>query len=234
MSRSTSWNGPLPAIRFKSRLTSGWPWSWNEREICRPPLLAWSRRSESIRRMSGVGKRSSHYAAALGDHELSTRVARELTTRRPGNATCWYVLARTLREPEQQNERLQALETAIRLEPRMLAAHDELATLFAERGELDKALKACEPNAFPEGQPVSLMARAAEIKARQGDFDTAIREMTEIIERDPRITAAWEQLLAWHQRLNPSAYWNSAPLCQYVSHFVRGLALLGPREGDYR
>src|SRR5206468_1231104 len=91
-------------------------------------------------------------------------------------------------------ERLRALETAVKLNPRFTDARDLRATLLAGAGRFTEALEACGG----EDAPLILRGRAAWIEAKRGNRPAGIAKMTRTVEADPSYYWGWLQLADWH------------------------------------
>jgi cellulose synthase operon protein C len=130
--------------------------------------------------------------------QRALEVARELTERRGGEARSWYILARMLDDPQESDERLQALDRAIELNPRHLDAWDLRAITLAARERWDEALAACQPPAWQPVAPLPLRARGAWLEAQRGDLEAAIARMQDIVREEPYYYEAWTQLSEWH------------------------------------
>jgi tetratricopeptide (TPR) repeat protein len=156
--------------------------------------------------------RLAEWSAELGRPDAAERPARELTERRPGEPRSWMVLAQTLEGADRLEERLQALSTAIRLNPRQTDARDLQASLLAGAGRFAEALEACgDGNA-----PLTLRGRAAWIEARRGNRRGAIARMTDLVNSDPTYSWGWMQLADWH-----SEEGNKPEYLEAARHLVR-------------
>src|SRR6185503_9050146 len=103
----------------------------------------------------------AHWSVELRHPERAEQIARELTIERAGEARSWLMFARTVRAPEQLDERLAALDKCVALNPRNLDAHDLRARLLSAVGRFDEALAACRPSMWEASPPARLRARAA-------------------------------------------------------------------------
>jgi tetratricopeptide (TPR) repeat protein len=138
--------------------------------------------------------RLGDWARELGRREVPEGLARDLTERRGGEARSWMVLAQVLEGPERIEERLRALETAIRLNPRLSDARDLQAVLLAGAGRFKEALDACGG----DDAPLILRGRAAWIESRRGNRPAAIAKMSRAVKDDPTYYWGWMQLADWH------------------------------------
>lgn len=161
--------------------------------------------------------RLTEWARELNRPEVPEQLARDLASRRPGEARSWMVLAQTLQGPGHLEERLQALAKAIELNPRFTDARDLRAALLAGAGRFDEAARACGG----DDAPILLRGRAAWIESRRGNRPAAIGRMTRVVEADPAYYWGWLQLAEWHSEDGAKeAYLDAA------RHLVR----LGPQN----
>ena len=143
-----------------------------------------------------------HWSSVTEEPDRPLRVARELADRRPGEARSWLFLARMMSGRESLlEERLAALQKAISLEPRCVAAFDQTARALQNSGRTDEALAACQPPVFGEHRPVDLLACEAWIRWEQGHRQRAIDEMRTALELDPGYYPGWSQLADWLEEL---------------------------------
>ncbi len=131
--------------------------------------------------------------------EKALESARELTERRSGEARSWLVLARMLDAPEQLDERLDAIERCLALNPRCTDAYDLQATSLAYAQRFDEALRVCQPPAFNAHPPMELRARAAWVEYERGDTQLAIDRLRAVVEDEPHFYGAWSKLAEWCQ-----------------------------------
>jgi tetratricopeptide (TPR) repeat protein len=186
----------LERLRHALRLDPGYQWAWNT-------LRDWS--------------------GQLGKPLLAGQIARDLANRRPGEVRSWMVLARTLSAPEALQERLTALDTAIRLRPRDFEAHDLKAELLASAGRFEEALEACQSALWADQVPLPLRGRAAWIEARRGRVKIAVKQMHPLVSADQTYYWGWSQLAEWSRHLNANADFLFA---------ARNLVRLAPQHGD--
>jgi cellulose synthase operon protein C len=166
-------------------------WKLGEKEA------ALDRLSQAVRLEPGYDwawGRLAEWARELNRREVPEKLARDLTDRYPGEARSWMVLAQTLDGSDRLEERLSALATAIRLNPRLVDAHDLKAALLAGAGRFAEALEACGG----DDAPLSLRGRAAWIEARRGNRPAAVAKMTAVVRADPGYYWGWMQLAEWH------------------------------------
>jgi tetratricopeptide (TPR) repeat protein len=144
------------------------------------------------------------WAAEAGQPDRPQQAARQLVARKPGAVGSWLTLARVLPD-ESLDERLQALDRAIALDPRCVEAYDERARLLGLAGRHDEARHACAPrDVWPEQLPAKLQARAAWVEWMRGHRDAALRVLREALEADPGLFGAWWMLADWAEELHRS------------------------------
>jgi tetratricopeptide (TPR) repeat protein len=141
------------------------------------------------------------WATQLERPQMAVDFVRDMTTRRSGEARIWIMLARTLSAPQDLDERLAALDKAIKLQPLNLEAYDLKAELLAQDKQFDEALTVCKPGVWSEEQrPLLLRGRAAWVQAERGDLPAAIGQMQAILKEDPNYYWGWANLADWQNR----------------------------------
>ncbi len=145
------------------------------------------------------------WSAELGRPDHAVKLARDLTSRRPGEAHAWLALAKALPGAGESGEKLAALEKATRLDPRFVDAHDLRAAVLAETGRFDEALAACRPAIWAGHPPPELRRREALIQAQRGDLTAAVERITEWLREQPNDYWGWRLCADWHRQLNSNA-----------------------------
>lgn len=136
------------------------------------------------------------------DDDGAVKLARRLTEKRPGSAWSWLVLARMMPASEPLSARMDALDRAIALNPRLSAAHDLRATLLAEASRFDEAIAACSPPAWRDRvRPVELTGREAWIESKRGDVQRAVTLIRAALEQEPSYYWGWSRLCDWLEEL---------------------------------
>ncbi|MFN4260003.1 MAG: tetratricopeptide repeat protein [Gemmataceae bacterium] len=148
--------------------------------------------------------------------ELPRRFAHQRTEQRPGEARSWLMMAETLTQPEEQAERLAALERVLELNPRHIEVHDQKAELLAWQERYDEALAACQATVWDSRQPLLLRGRMAWIEAQRGNLDEAIARMRATVEEDPNYLWGWQNLAEWLREVGPDDAYREA-----AEHLVR-------------
>lgn len=138
------------------------------------------------------------WSEELGEPHRASEGARALAQRRPADPEAWLILARSLEGPKQIEERMTALDQAIKLDPRNGEAHDMRAENLALLGHWDEALQACKPAIFGDRRPLELRGRSAWIKAQAGRNKEAIADMFALLKEAPEYGWGWHQLVRWH------------------------------------
>jgi len=142
------------------------------------------------------------WSSELGRAAEADQTARELAARRPRDPRSWITLARVLHRPSELAERLEALDHAIRLDPRCYEARDLKATLLSAERRFTEAIAACSlPNTPESGLPIRLRARLAQIAADRGDLRAAVRMLDSALLTDPSYYEGWLALLEWRKEL---------------------------------
>jgi tetratricopeptide (TPR) repeat protein len=192
----------LERVRRAITLEPGYEWGWQA-------LRDWSRQLEHP--------------------QLAIECAREITRQRSGEARSWLILARTLAEPDDLSERLEALDRAAALNPRAVDAYTLRAQLLAEAGRFDEALAACRPEVFGAELPPELRSAAAWIEAQRGDRPEAIRQMQGLVADEPNYYSGWSRLADWYSEAGDgSAYLEAAQaMARIAPQFAIALGYLG-------
>jgi len=151
------------------------------------------------------------WAARLGRSADVTALAKQMTEKRPGSASTWFVYAQTLTDFDDLAERIAALDKAIELAPRFIDAYDQKAELLASLQQYDEALAALRLEHWGEEPPVPLLGRAAWIEAERGRLDAAIERMEQAVAIDPFYSWGWMQLADWrHAKEDEAGYLEAA------------------------
>ena len=157
-----------------------------------------------------------HHARLLGEVPRLEAAARQLAAARPDNARAWLRLARTLNGSDERanlEESLDALERALKLNPRLEEAHDLRARLLANAGLFDEALAACHPppEAYTDQtRPFTLEGRAAWVIKQRGDLSAAREKLRAVVADHPGYEWGWRMLADW---AGDAADWLDAQAC---------------------
>ena len=139
------------------------------------------------------------WSQLAGKPELALECARALAEKRPGQARSWLVLAQT--EGQGIDERLQSLERAIQLNPRLLEAHSLRARLLTQLQRYDEARNACHPEVFGDNPPSELRCAEAIVDADRGDLNAAVELLKKLVKDEPNYYPAWSLLADWYRSL---------------------------------
>ncbi|HQR33916.1 MAG TPA: tetratricopeptide repeat protein [Blastocatellia bacterium] len=139
------------------------------------------------------------WSQLAGRPELALKCARALAEKRPGQARSWLVLAQT--EGQGIDERLQSLERAIELNPRLIEAHSLRARLLTQLQRYDEAREACHPEVFGENPPPELRCAEAVVDADRGDLNAAVELLKKLVSDEPNYYPAWSLLADWYRSL---------------------------------
>jgi tetratricopeptide (TPR) repeat protein len=137
------------------------------------------------------------WAQESGDPALPTAIARDLTSRRGGEARSWLMLAQSLPDSTDLTEKLEALDQAIRLNPRGTEAYDLKALLLAQARRYDDAMSVCQSGPWGTRCPTDLQARMAWIERQRGRQDEAIARMSATLQENPGFYWGWKELAEW-------------------------------------
>lgn len=183
----------LERVREAIRLSPGYTWAWSA-------LQSWG--------------------AALGQPSAARDLAREIAEQRPGEPRSWLMLADTLEDRSEFDERLAALDRALELNSSLTSALDEKARLLTLAGRFDQALALCTASSDTPPPPM-LQARHAWILSRKDDLPGAIQVMNQALQRDAANAWGWQMLAEWHQSREE---WDAA------EEAVRQLTRLNPHD----
>ena len=151
------------------------------------------------------------WAERLDEPDEPAALVRDLTRDRPGDPRVWLRLARALHHPRHTDEVLAALDTAVRLDPRGVEAHDLRAERLAEVGRFDEALAAARPSQLAADLPFVLQGRLAWVEAKRGNYAAAIPPMHALVAVDPKYVWGWHQLADWYNETGrPEGYLEAA------------------------
>lgn len=161
----------------------------------------------------------SQRASELQEPQRPLSLARELVGNRPSDARAWLLLARAETELPAA---LDAIQRALRLDPRSERAHELHVDLLTQAGQYDVALDATQDPVWNGRTPHSLFLRRARILALRDDKDAAVATLEALLATDPDYIGAWEQLCDWYSAAGRKSEYMNA---------VRQLVRLNP--GDH-
>jgi tetratricopeptide (TPR) repeat protein len=170
------------------------------------------------------------WSKELGREDDAIAFVRASAERHAHQAGAWVLIAETLYRPEDLPERLQALDRANEISPRLIPAHVLRIRLLAEAQRFDEARAACHPAIFNGDLPVRLRTAAATIEADSGNLDLAIEKMYEVVAEEPNNYEAWGRLAEW-LRTDEHRYEQylqvANELVRIAPHYVVSLGYLG-------
>jgi tetratricopeptide (TPR) repeat protein len=166
-------------VRRAVELFPGYEWAW-----------------ERLKEWSPVGAATlmaPTWSTAPNRPQHAVEVAQSMCSQRPGESRCWLMLARMLPDSE-FDARMEAVDRAISLNPRLIDGYDLKALLLAQRRRLDEALAACQPTAWGDHPPVELRARRAWIESLCGNLNTAILLMQDCVVEEANHYGCWMRM----------------------------------------
>lgn len=169
-------------------------WQMGERE----PALERIRHAVTVEPGYDWGWRAlREWSQIAGKPELALECARGLTEKRPGQARSYLILAQT--EGQGFDERLQALDRATELDPRLVEAHSLRARLLTQLQRYDEARAACRPEVYGDNLPPELRCAEAIVDADRGDLPAAVEQLKKLVEDEPNYYPAWNLLADWYR-----------------------------------
>ena len=122
----------------------------------------------------------------------------------PGLATCHYNLGAALIVSDKPEEALNALETAVRLDPSSGDAHNHLGRVYRELGRLDDAVAEHKSAVGSDGGNAIYYEEFARTLAVSGDFQGALEKASQAHELDNRRSDILALLtIAMHETADP-------------------------------
>ncbi|QEG22575.1 tetratricopeptide repeat protein [Mariniblastus fucicola] len=146
----------------------------------------------------------------LGKPDFDVTLAKELCRDRPEESRSWLKLAYCLDQPHQVEDAIEALDKAIEIDPLLVAAYSQKASLYCVRGRFDEARGVLQTDAFGENYPVELSVRRAVISAEEGRQTSALHEVLDVVDRDPDYFKAWHCIADWASDLDESELYTRA------------------------
>lgn len=169
-------------------------WQMGERELA----LERIRHSVTLEPGYDWGWRAlREWAQFAGKSELALECARSLTEKRPGQARSYLILAQT--EGQNFDDRLQALNRVIELDPRLVEAHSLRARLLTQLQRYDEARAACRPEVYGDNLPPELRCAEAIVDADRGDLPAAVEQLKQLVADEPNYYPAWSLLADWYR-----------------------------------
>jgi tetratricopeptide (TPR) repeat protein len=137
-----------------------------------------------------------------GEPDRALTLAREIVASRPADVRGWLGLAAVAAE---EDERMQALQRAVRLAPLSVRAHSRRVQALMDARRFDEALAALSDTAWGEALPVELRAHRARIEAARGDLPAALATMRQVLADDPQYLDGWAAAADWYFELGDTA-----------------------------
>lgn len=109
---------------------------------------------------------------------------RRAIAREPSQAAAHYLLALVLRDVQNPDGAIAALEEAVRLSPTLMPAREELADLYRERGRPVDELLQLQALSTADPDPARRVAIAL-AETRRGQFDAALGTLNDAASRTP-------------------------------------------------
>ncbi len=134
------------------------------------------------------------WAEQTGDHQLPVDMARELTGRKPKDARAWLVLAEMLDVGSYSQERMDAVNKVLELEPYSLSGLATQANLLADARRFEEAIEVTKTK-LPDGhRPENLRYVEAGIEMQRGNQSRGLDILIELTESSPGYLPGWARL----------------------------------------
>lgn len=168
------------------------------------------------------------WAQELKKPEVAVECARNLTKQRPGSPQAWLTLANTITDPRALNERLAAIDEALRLQPHSVEAYRLRVRVLTEAKRFDEARTACRPAIFGDQPPADLRIMAANVEAERGELLEAVKILRALVKDEPNYFPAWYQLADWFRTTDEhGAYLEAAEaMAKLMPHYPLALGYL--------
>jgi len=157
----------VETVRFALTLETNYAWAWSV-------LKDWS--------------------AELGQPDLPQQLAHELTERKPNDVKAWINYAQILEGPRFCNERLAAIEQALKIDAQNQLAIAIKANTLADMRRFDEGIAICRATMVDGVRPERLQFTESGIEASRGNFDRAIDILEELTVSSPEYIPAWQRL----------------------------------------
>jgi cellulose synthase operon protein C len=129
------------------------------------------------------------------------QLARDLTTRFPGDTSCWLRLAKMLDASAQQDERAAAIGRALAAHPRCVAAHTLRAFDLFNAGRIEEAKAACADPIWAGSPPAELRARAASFNQDPRRARESLEIYQTVLAENSSLFWVWGDLADLHYQL---------------------------------
>lgn len=134
-------------------------------------------------------------AGEQGTPDLVLHTAQAVVARRPGDPAAWLRLADWSAGAD---EALAAVDKALAIEPRHVAAHEARLRILLEGKRHDELAQALAHLPWQEDRPSAVAVFEARLQRARGEADAALATLTRLVERDPNSFALWRELADWH------------------------------------
>lgn len=125
----------------------------------------------------------------------------EAASRKQGHHRSWWPVASDIwAELGDLEQAIASIRKGIELAPDNVDLRDQLAALLSQDGQFDAALAACDPHPGQTPPPTNLQGRRAWILMGSGQPVQAIKEMRELLDRQPNYTWGLAELTSWYSR----------------------------------
>lgn len=149
-----------------------------------------------------------------------------------GHDVQWWIIAVEIHEELGQHEQaLEAAHEGLRRTPGHQGLRDQLAQILCQLNRHEEALEVCTPVPGAPEDTRETAGRRAWVLMQSGDGPSAIRSMSELLEREPNYAWGWNVISIWHhsrkdwKRLSDSTrQWTRLCPDDSVAHGYRGLA----------
>ena len=184
----------------------------NARALARMRLGRYKEAYDDLRRAVSIKPANSDYQAnlgyvlwKLGQPDEAIAAERAALKLNPKNTTAHYQLGRfLLRMGEQRNlaEAVAELRKALELDPRQYEVRFELIAAYRELGSLAEA--AAQLDVLQDARPTDprVFYVTALLDTDRNDLNSAVKNFNEAINRDPSLSAAWQDLGIAYMKAN--------------------------------
>lgn len=135
------------------------------------------------------------FTSALGRREAPRALAEALVAERPRDGRAWLLAAHAR---EDLDGKLGALDRALELDLRDVAAREVKVDLLAEAGRHEEALAVARADVWHGPAPRGLRLRAARVELSRGRAAEARAALEALVAAEPDHVEAWEQLCDWN------------------------------------
>ncbi|NND97346.1 MAG: tetratricopeptide repeat protein [Pirellulaceae bacterium] len=147
---------------------------------------------------------------AAGQRSIGIEAAHELVRQRPNDSYSHLRLAQMLNATDECDTSIAAIRRALELNPANVACHRVLVARLAEKGLLEAALAACQPQAVDPREAVNLEYTAANILYELDRKTEACQRMKDFLAKEPGRFGAWTVLADWAEELGDDELYDFA------------------------